>query len=383
MGDKCSKDEGPPSDHSPCHSSEESRRRSHQQALISNRLSQPQILDETNSVVDANGDRRPTTRSSTLRRQAHYEADRKNSEKRRVRDEEKEEGEEDYDPSAGHNSIQDRQQHVVSCSAVFSTAHITIDDYVGTQEFELEMLDEAEPLCQLMRAQSGKGYEAFKRCVRAWVLRHRVRKLVALSTTAKQLKELRQHSLVEKEILSSEGRYVESLTVLRDTFLAPISEQIVRPVEVRNAVLALVDRVQDLHVFHQRVFSSFDKRRKCIDEDGQLSLIVIQITGGVGTYYTDYLRLMPFVRDAVAKLTNHPQFAAFMQKVSRVDPRTHGLGLDAYLIQPLRKLAGYQLMFDRLLDSLPEGHIDKLALGRAVRGLKQATCKVDEACKAG
>jgi len=83
------------------------------------------------------------------------------------------------------------------------------------------------------------------------------------------------------------------------------------------------------------------------------------VAQGIATLYPEYMQLMPLVRTWVDTVSSaKPAFQIFLTMQAK---SAAGLGIGAYLIQPLQRVIGYMLLLDRLVSTMTkeemQGHL--------------------------
>jgi len=107
----------------------------------------------------------------------------------------------------------------------------------------------------------------------------------------------------------------------------------------------------------------------------------------IGEVYVRYLKLMPNVRQWVDDTSStRPEFSKFLFTQAN-DPQynTKGLGVGAFLIQPLQRVVGYMLMLERLVNTMAQedmcDHISYAGLVEASSKIKDANIKLDNSIR--
>lgn len=143
-----------------------------------------------------------------------------------------------------------------------------------------------------------------KPTVRGWVLRRRLRKLVAMARDSKcsdkNLKHMRERIHVVRETIESEEKYVAVLHEILVLFMLPIRDMMMQDKHrwgkgtKREEFLMFLSAVEEMCMHHTLYLDALNATATRVGAEGDLSGVFLRIAAGIESTYHTYLnRLLP------------------------------------------------------------------------------------------
>ncbi|KAK3770959.1 hypothetical protein RRG08_029050 [Elysia crispata] len=165
---------------------------------------------------------------------------------------------------------------------------------------------------------------------------------------------------IAKEIMSSEGVFVDVLKLLNVDFRVHISnatEKLGQPViatTIMNKILAYLPQLQD---FNEYLLRDLTDRIKNWEDNPRLADIFVQ-KGPFLKLYSSYIRNFETSTATLDEATKkHPQFAAALKEFE-MSPRCANLALKHYMLKPIQRIPQYKLLLQDYLKQLSPASVD-------------------------
>jgi len=230
-----------------------------------------------------------------------------------------------------------------------------------------------------------------KPVVHSWVLRRRIRKLVAMARDSKcsdkNLKHMRERVYVVRETIESEEKYVAVLHEILVLFLLPIRDMMMQDshhwgkatARKREEFLMFLSSVEEMCMHHTLYLDSLNATTTRVGADGDLSGVFLRIAAGIESTYHTYLnRMLPIQKTLQAHMKKDPEFVEFLTKQSKQSKICPGNGFASFLIQPLQRFVAYATLLDRIVHLTPDEDVHKGNMIKALDVLRLAQASVDD-----
>ncbi|CAE6461849.1 unnamed protein product [Rhizoctonia solani] len=180
------------------------------------------------------------------------------------------------------------------------------------------------------------------------------------------------------EVIYTERDFVRDLEYLRDRWMEPLRTQDIIPAEKREDFVQQVFwNVEDILDVNIRLRDLLTKRQNAYP--------VVETIGDIFLELVPHFH--PFVQYGKHQLygkyefekekANNPAFAAFVETVERL-PESRKLELNGYLTKPTTRLARYPLLLEVVLKNTPDDNVDKVAIPKVVKIVREFLGKVNE-----
>ncbi|KAG8680110.1 RHO1 GDP-GTP exchange protein 2, partial [Ceratobasidium sp. 394] len=180
------------------------------------------------------------------------------------------------------------------------------------------------------------------------------------------------------EVIYTERDFVRDLEYLRDSWMAPLKTDEIIPADRRTDFVQQVFwNVEDIIDVNTRLRDLLTKRQK-----------MYPIVETIGDIFLELVpHFAPFVQYGKHQLygkyefekekASNPTFAAFVETVERL-PESRKLELNGYLTKPTTRLARYPLLLEVVLKHTPEDSVDRVAIPKVVKLVREFLAKVNE-----
>ncbi|KAL5037253.1 hypothetical protein BDV3_006777 [Batrachochytrium dendrobatidis] len=187
---------------------------------------------------------------------------------------------------------------------------------------------------------------------------------------------------VAEEILETELRYVDCLTILNDIYYAPLLEACGTPNEIiaKKFITEVFSNLKDIFGVNcelkkqlkERIKSKpFDPDTTCI---GDIFLMLTPYLKMYSLYVKNFNHAIALVSDISQKNTT---FATFI-KEQGMKPECKGRIFQTFLIEPVQRIPRYKLLLEDLLKRTPTQHPDHIGVVRALKLVSQVATFVNE-----
>lgn len=186
--------------------------------------------------------------------------------------------------------------------------------------------------------------------------------------------EKRRGHLVQ-ELLSTERKYVESLEVLKDVLLAPMTES----EGLRALTSSLHEYAGQLLRHHAALLPRLEELAAGWSEEKEgLGELFTSIAGFSGTY-TSYVKHYSEVLALISSARRQPDNAALIAQLER-DPRCNRAQLNSFLIMPVQRVPRYRMFLTDLIKYAPANHRDLQAMNGSAAHIAKLATTMDEHC---
>jgi len=179
--------------------------------------------------------------------------------------------------------------------------------------------------------------------------------------------------------VGSEVSYAEGLHELLCLFLLPIRDMMTidhrgwgRSAE-REDFLMFTSTVEQMCMLHQSIVDALKQATIKVGSEGDLSPIFRRVGTAIQNTYPMYLnRMMPVREGLERRMQRDSSFMGFLTDQSRLSKMSPGLGLSAFLIQPLQRMVAYGLLVDRLIKNTPPEDVNLPKMREAFQVISEA-----------
>uniref|UniRef100_A0A6Q2X5N2 Intersectin 2b n=1 Tax=Esox lucius TaxID=8010 RepID=A0A6Q2X5N2_ESOLU len=179
------------------------------------------------------------------------------------------------------------------------------------------------------------------------------------------------------ELLQTEERYLEDLTIVIEVFYKPMSES----GRLTDAEMAMIFvNWKELIACNTKLLKALRVRKKTGGEN-----MPVQVIGDI--LASELAHLQPYIRFCSCQLNgaallqsktdNQPDFKDFLKKIA-TDYRCKGMPLSSFLLKPMQRITRYPLHIKNILESTQEGHVDRGPLREALERAEELCSQVNE-----
>jgi hypothetical protein len=174
-------------------------------------------------------------------------------------------------------------------------------------------------------------------------------------------KDSKRRSIV-RELIETERHYVDSLIICEEVYFKPLSRSISSksPLIDTSTLVLLFGNLDQIRETHQYILHDLDilvANFKTAFPDSESYLRVASTFSAVliklEQLYTDYLRSNKKSADILKRMNKNKRFKEFCSECL-FDPRSKCQEIEDLLILPTQRIAGYKLLFQRLLRYFPQ-----------------------------
>ncbi|XP_058485779.1 intersectin-2b isoform X2 [Solea solea] len=179
------------------------------------------------------------------------------------------------------------------------------------------------------------------------------------------------------ELIETEERYVEDLSVVLEVFYRPMSES----GRLSNAEMVMIFvNWKELLACNTKFLKALRDRKKMGGEKMPVQKIG-DILAAELSHMQPYIRFCSCQIDGAALLQsrtdNEPDFKTFLKKIA-TDYRCKGMPLSSFLLKPMQRITRYPLHIKNILECTAEGHADRDPLREALERAEELCQQVNE-----
>ncbi|KAJ7990976.1 hypothetical protein DPEC_G00292450 [Dallia pectoralis] len=179
------------------------------------------------------------------------------------------------------------------------------------------------------------------------------------------------------ELLQTEERYLEDLTLVMEVFYKPMTESGRLSDEEMSMIFV---NWRELIACNTKLLKALRVRKKTGGEN-----MPVQVIGDI--LASELSHLQPYIRFCSCQLNgaallqsktdNQQDFKVFLKKIA-TDYRCKGMPLSSFLLKPMQRITRYPLHIKNILESTQEGHADREPLQEALERAEELCSQVNE-----
>ena len=164
------------------------------------------------------------------------------------------------------------------------------------------------------------------------------------------------------EMIETERNYVNSLCICDEVYYQPLDRSITSKTPLIDTatmgqLFGNIDQIRDLH--QNKILKSLDESlpylKKPFPPKGiynKIADIFVECAPRLAQLYTSYLSSNENYNEILKKLKKNRKFANFLNE-ALFNPRAKCQEIDDFLILPTQRIAGYKLLFERIIKYFP------------------------------
>jgi hypothetical protein len=164
----------------------------------------------------------------------------------------------------------------------------------------------------------------------------------------KEQKREKRRICVVNEILSSENTYLSRLRITMEIFILPLKE---KNILINDDFKKQFSNFEIIRELHERLFAALmAAKEQHLDSVNNIQIgKVFKEFSGFFKMYKEYLASYEGSIVRLAKLvTSNRKFVQFLEN-ARADPRSLGMGIDSFLMEPVQRIPRYRMLLEELL----------------------------------
>ena len=195
-------------------------------------------------------------------------------------------------------------------------------------------------------------------------------------------KQSRMRVKIVNEILSSETKYVESLSTLLGCFIQPLSiscREDDRPIVSEEQLSTLSSNIHAIAQLNAKFLSDIQERVEQWTDDSCMGPLFVEFAHYF-KIYTWYVGNHDQAVMTMQQLDGNARWREFLLEAMK-KPRVRNLPLSSFLILPIQRIPRYKLLLQELLKHTPPAHPDHASLHKALGLVSTVAAHVNDSIR--